>query len=276
MALRVDEERLSAFLEDFYVLTGIRVVLFDEDGNEILSHLPSGAPFCEIMRRCPEFLRRCRESDAEAFRRCRRTGEMTVYRCHAGLMEAVIPLRENGRIIGFLMFGQVGNRRSRADLTQDLRAVCARFAAEPPEDAIRQVAIREERQIRACVRILDACTGYIRLNELAVPGRAEQMTRLEDYIRSHLSEDLSVRTLCSVLAVSRASLYRLFPQGRGGVAEYIRRLRVGEARHLLKTTDLSTEQICARIGFSDPAYFRRVYRQVTGRSVSAERSGADT
>ena len=37
MALLLESAELTVLMQDFYVLTGIRVVLFDEGGNELLS-----------------------------------------------------------------------------------------------------------------------------------------------------------------------------------------------------------------------------------------------
>ena len=271
MPLKIDIENMSRLMEDFYVLTGIRMVLFDEEEREILSYPSEGVPFCREMRKNPEFLRVCRECDQGAFHRCRQEGGLTVYRCHAGLMEAAAPLYENGKIIGYLMFGQVGSGSTRAALTRELTAICESYRCSPPP-GLRSVAIRSQRQIRASAKILEACTGYIRLQDLAVSHRDELMSLLDTYITAHLSEDLSVASLCRALSVSRSSLYRLFPgDASGGIAAFVRRRRIEAATEFLRTTDLSIGEIAQRVGFSDEQYFRRLFRRQTGFSVREAR-----
>ena len=267
MHLQIDAKPLRAFMADFYVMSGIRIALFDASGTEILSYPADGVPFCREMRKCAAFARLCRESDLRAFSHCAETEKVLIYRCHAGLMEAVYPLRENGEAIGYLMFGQVGSRKDRAALTEDLEEVCRRFSVRVPRGAVSRLKMRSEEQIRACAKVLEACAAYIRQKGWAVPLHQNLIARLEQYVEEHPDGDLSVRGLCSALAVSRSSLYRLFPERRGGIASYVRKVRMEKAKELLETTDFSAGQVAAAVGFADEAYFRRVFRKETGRSV---------
>ena len=273
MPLQIDVENLRRLMEDFYLLSGVRMVLFDEAENEILSYPEQGVPFCREMRKDPRFLARCKDCDRTAFHRCRQTESLTLYRCHAGLMEAAAPLMEEGKMIGYLMFGQVGSGSTRLALTKELTALCAEYGKEPTE--VHSVAIRSRRRILACAKILEACTGYIRLRSYAVSQRSDLLSRLEEYVRAHLEEDCSVAALCRALSVSRSVLYRLFPSGSGGVASFVRNLRLREAERLLLTTTLSSAEIAHRTGFSDGAYFCRLFRQERGQSVRDFRKQKD-
>ena len=46
--------------------------------------------------------------------------------------------------------------------------------------------------------------------------------------------------------------------------QYLRRWRIGKAQTLLIDTDLSLTEVASRVGFDDPNYFSRVFRQVIG------------
>jgi AraC family transcriptional regulator of arabinose operon len=46
------------------------------------------------------------------------------------------------------------------------------------------------------------------------------------------------------------------------------------ARDLLVSTDLTAEQIAARIGYLDPTYFSRRFRQAHGTSLRTWRAAA--
>ena len=47
---------------------------------------------------------------------------------------------------------------------------------------------------------------------------------------------------------------------------FVQRVRVAHAEHLLETTRASVEEVAARVGYADPAAFRRVFRRHTGAS----------
>jgi transcriptional regulator GlxA family with amidase domain len=45
---------------------------------------------------------------------------------------------------------------------------------------------------------------------------------------------------------------------------YIQRLRVEDAKRRLERTDDSVEDISWRVGYEDPAFFRRLFKRLTG------------
>jgi len=58
--------------------------------------------------------------------------------------------------------------------------------------------------------------------------------------------------------------------------EYLTRLRMDKARQYLKTTDLRSQDIAERIGYTDAHYFRYLFKKSTGMSPREYRiSGKD-
>lgn len=53
--------------------------------------------------------------------------------------------------------------------------------------------------------------------------------------------------------------------------EYVQTLRVEEAKHLLETTALSTEEVGSVVGYADPSSFRRLFKRLTGVSPARYR-----
>jgi YesN/AraC family two-component response regulator len=51
-------------------------------------------------------------------------------------------------------------------------------------------------------------------------------------------------------------------------------LRINQAKHLLKTENLTVEEIAWTIGYEDPSYFARVFKKETGRTPSQYRDEA--
>ena len=61
-----DKEELSVLLRDFYELTGLRTVVFDEWGMDILSYPPELPAYCRLVRRSAEGEQGCRLCDQMA------------------------------------------------------------------------------------------------------------------------------------------------------------------------------------------------------------------
>lgn len=90
----------------------------------------------------------------------------------------------------------------------------------------------------------------------------ENMVR---YLQEAYAEDLSVEALARKFNISKTHLSRCFRQYTGfSPHEYLIQLRLNAAKILLKSTDLSVEEICTRSGFQDTAYFIQAFKKREG------------
>ncbi|MBE6611377.1 MAG: helix-turn-helix domain-containing protein [Ruminococcaceae bacterium] len=277
MALSFQNAELMELMRDFNILTGMRLVLFDENYNELLSYPDADAMFCSCMRAYPAFDGKCRMSDRTAFEQCRKTRALHIYRCHAGFMEATAPILEGGRIIGYLMFGQITDNPDRKALEEQIGAICQAYGmAESVRREMSRIRYRSEEQIRAAAKILDACTGYVRLREMVQPSGRQLIDAIGQYIDDHLSEEITVARLCAEFFISRTRLYELMrPHIDGGIAAFVRTRRLDKAKTLIRTTKMSIPEIADAVGFSDYNYFLRVFRQrfgISPRKLASERA----
>lgn len=85
------------------------------------------------------------------------------------------------------------------------------------------------------------------------------------YIDRHFTGEITLEQLASACMVSKYYLSHLFTRGMGqSVGRYILEKRLYMARHLLASTDLSVEQVSLQSGFSDSAYFCRLFKKEQG------------
>lgn len=268
MSLLLHDKNLMELMEDFYVLTGIKIVLFDKDFNEVASYPQNKESFCSIMRKNKHFDEKCRECDKISLSKCTKDNPLNIYKCHAGLIEATALVTENGRIIGYLMFGQITDNKNRAEFASNIEKLCKDYEiTENLDYQIKKIKYRNSRQILAASKIMDACTGYIQLKEMLRSSEKNQVKYIEKYIDSHLSEDISIKRLCDEFHISRTQLYNLMSEhGYGKIANFIRSKRLERAKHLLKTTDMSIAEISVAVGFSDYNYFLKSFKKEYGIS----------
>ena len=67
MQLLLYNKEFIELLENFYTLTGIRVVLFDETYTELVSYPSDKITFCNTMKKNPLFCEKCAISDKSSF-----------------------------------------------------------------------------------------------------------------------------------------------------------------------------------------------------------------
>lgn len=96
------------------------------------------------------------------------------------------------------------------------------------------------------------------------------VAQLRQYIIRHYSEPLSVASLSALFRLSPNYLNMLFSRQEGmGIHAYLLRQRLQVANTLLRKKELLVKEVAYQVGFSDPLYFSRLYKQRFGHPPSA-------
>lgn len=158
---------------------------------------------------------------------------------------------------------------------------CTSFSPEHPvlhlddADALRSLLVNIYR-VRGKTPAADtAMTGHLHLflSELiSRTGKVQEQDSTQDYliraveyIREHYASDVHVEEIAFKVGVSRSQLYRAFMQEFGiSPHQYLKQYRINEACALLRHQDLSIGAVATAVGFTDPLYFSRVFREVKG------------
>ena len=95
------------------------------------------------------------------------------------------------------------------------------------------------------------------------------------YMQAH--DRVCVPELARVCRISESGLYAAFREAKGCTPiEMWHRILAERAETFLVSTDFSVEEIAERLGFCSASYFRKILREVTGRSPREIRAGAKT
>ena len=268
--LKYNKAELHKLLKNFHILTGMLFSLYDDECQSV-AHYPAGdSRFCQKIRTSPKGLAQCRCSDLASFEASRKSGECVIYTCHAGLIEATAPIIADGTVIGYLMLGQISNAPSRRELHSQIQSALQKegIADIDWEEAAADIPLHSDQQIQAAAQIMESCISYILYKNLITVQRLNFENRINEYILSHLTGDLSVDALCRHLNVSRRKLYEYSSQFlHCSIARYIRRMRIRQAQKLLSETSLTVSAISEQCGFTDYNYFCRIFKKEAGMSA---------
>lgn len=264
MILNLDNEKLNEILLDFYTLTRARTVIYDCDFKRIAAYPENSCKFCSLIKSIDATRALCRKDEKEACVICSKKNDLYIYKCHAGLIEVVAPIKMNDLIIGYIMFGQIINNK------EDLPSILE-YASNYIEDemllskALYKLRVKDNKQIKAAAAIMQACTNYLWLSGMIKINGDNNIFLLNNFIDQNISEDLSVDKLCSVLKVSRVGLYNLSHKCFGmSIAKYIRKKRITLAEKYLSEHGLSVADVAKKVGIFDYNYFSKVFKKETG------------
>lgn len=140
-----------------------------------------------------------------------------------------------------------------------LEAVMDRLAARHAESGpLRRLRLRAA-AIELCCDVSDR--GDSTAEATALP----HIPQLEALVRAHLADGWQVTDYARALGLSDRHLRRLCLEATGlSTHGFIAATRLREACRLLAYTRMQVQEVGFALGFDDPAYFVRVFRQGTG------------
>lgn len=94
---------------------------------------------------------------------------------------------------------------------------------------------------------------------------SEKIRRGVKYIHNHYNEDIRLEDVARHMGISGEYLRHLFKTEMGdGFSEYLTKLRIEEAKKLLREKDLKLYEIADKVGYKSGTYFSSIFKKVTG------------
>ena len=268
MKLNVDTEKLKELLTIFYDIAKVRTVIFDDEFNKITAYPENSCSFCELIKQNPEAKKLCKANDKKACADCKEASRLCIYKCHAGLFEAVAPIKMNDIILGYIMLGQVIERGTDLEKIMD-------YASKFTDDknalgkASKRLHQKSMRQIESLAKLMEISTCYLEITKLISIDEENLIFHLSNYINDNLRSDLSVESILSHFKISRCRIYEISHKYFGmSVAKYIRRKRVLLAAELLSKKDTRISEAAGLSGFTDYNYFSKIFKNEMGMTPS--------
>ncbi len=90
-------------------------------------------------------------------------------------------------------------------------------------------------------------------------------TKAKEFIWSNYNQDISLKKLAEAMAVSPYYLSHLFRKEIGiSFSDYLKTVRISIAKKLLKETKANVLEVCLEVGYQDPSYFSRIFKEKEG------------
>lgn len=140
------------------------------------------------------------------------------------------------------------------------------FYAHP---SYREYAIRYAQMDRAQKMQLQGFVWIVASFFMAKAQKIEEMDerllKVIDYVKENVGKVIEIETLANMVCLTKSHLERLFREKLGtSPLQFILRKKIQSAQRLLMTTNYSVNVIAHEVGFDDPSYFIRIFRQKIG------------
>lgn len=105
-----------------------------------------------------------------------------------------------------------------------------------------------------------------------IPAEHTMDARICAYIRRHYAQKLTLAGIANEFFISSVYLSIYFKQSTGqNLFDYIRDVRVEQAKILLRSSEKSVTEIALDVGYPDMAYFAHVFKKAVGTTPLAYR-----
>jgi transcriptional regulator GlxA family with amidase domain len=124
--------------------------------------------------------------------------------------------------------------------------------------------------------VLDSRASHSRYMAIAHFRSSDPLhEKIEKYVLANLGRQITLTELARTTAMSPRTLTRKLAASLAmSPMSFVHQLRINSALHLLETTALSVEEVATRVGYSDSAAFRRIFRRLIGTSPREVRKAA--
>ena len=267
-----NREELYSHIKDFYIITHLRITVFDDSFQEILSYPEEKAEVCKSLREDCSFDQKCRACDKQHMEMASKRKEPLLYLCHASLTEIIVPLFLGEKTIGYLFFSHILNYKTHAEAFLAIKkAIEINFDEKKVEQMISTMPLFDDEYLQASLKLLVDIASYLIVNHMAYLKYGDLSKKIDKYVLENLDKDLSAKNLCQVFSIGKTNLYQLTDQLYGeGLALHVKKLRIEKAKKLMRENGtLKTSFIAQQVGFYDYSYFIVAFKDVTGMTPKA-------
>ncbi len=115
------------------------------------------------------------------------------------------------------------------------------------------------------VKMFRKC-GIVDMEEWQVSGSKEIVRSVIQYVEQHFTEsDLNINTIAEGIGRNPKYLSRVFKDETGeGILDYVNQKRIKKAQILMKSENMTLEQIGEMVGYASTKTFRRAFQKETG------------
>lgn len=201
--------------------------------------------------------------------------------CLAGLIETSLPVRGGGRVIGFLLTGQVFLQKPSRVGFDRMANTSTQWGASPDltkiEKAYFKVPVIPLGKYESLIDMLAIFARHLEsyANDLCVQAETsepETVAQAREYVRAHVGEEFSLTKVATMVSMSAHYFGEKFKEVTGlHFVEYVTRIRVERARERLLTSTLRIGEIAFEVGFQSLSQFNRAFKKNMGISPSAFR-----
>ncbi len=259
---------LKQLLHTLQSVTGMGVAVFDTHFRCV--HFTSnGIPFCREIHRSEQCHALCKQSDQAALEYVRDTKQPYINRCPFGLFEAVYPILEQEKLLGYILISPALPKKAHAE--EECMELVYEKAPMLNPDILRQSLSElphySSEKLDAICHTVSIFAEHIVANHLIAGTERPLGEIIKQYVRKNLGGKITLSVMSQDLHCSTVTLTETFRREYGlTIMQYVLKKRMQQAQGMLSDPNcpLTVTEIADRCGFPDVEYFSKRFKESHG------------
>ncbi|MDR2900174.1 MAG: PocR ligand-binding domain-containing protein [Treponema sp.] len=264
------DEEVQRLIDSFAYCFRVKITVFSPEMEELIVGLQNpGSEYCQLIQKGLRYRYRCLRQDKLMCENCATKRRLTIYQCHGGCSEAVLPMEVGGKIIGYAMLGQFRTATAVPDdILQeweknklDTEELSAGFDNQPFFNA---ETVKNMLRLFSMLIAFVISREYVRVRR---PSLAENVLR---WINDNIAEPIELDNAAEDLNRSRSAISHAVKKQLGlSFKQLCTILKIQKFESIIAMQpDISITDAAALVGYDDPLYFSRIYRKIRLSSPS--------
>lgn len=273
------QNEITQLIRSFKELTGVGICFYDTERffryhvNGEKEHTGHYCEFCNCAKLLEGGRKACEKSDrGEATELAKAYGEPFFFKCHMGLCELVVPVMKDERILGLVFLGQC--RIEGEDASENIKSAALAMGGDAEKFIDMYMALPNMKRSDLLAMGSLFSLYFSKLGDVAEffgnvgIATGESLTlgrRMANYIEYTYTHDISPCEVSAHFYINESYAARAFKRDMGmSLTQYIRKVRLDNAKRLLANTTASVGNIALNVGYSDANYFTRLFTREVG------------
>ncbi|MDR1901479.1 MAG: PocR ligand-binding domain-containing protein, partial [Treponema sp.] len=191
------DEEVERYIESFVACFHVRFVILSLEFEDLITGSPHVvSSYCHLMRFKLHKLATCLHQNRQGCQRCKNGSTPFVYRCYAGLNEAVMPIIVNGQHIGYAMIGQFrtyNDDGGMPKIPQELIDICGKIGLDGAlRETWEELPLYDRKMTENMVNLFYVLINFIVMREylnVHQPGLTEKILR---WLDNHITDTIEL------------------------------------------------------------------------------------
>ncbi len=236
-------------------------------------------PLCRKIMEHEKGRKACEKMTNDRVQRCRVSREFQISPCHAGLVDAIVPLYVGTQYIGCLCVGQfLAAKPTKSHILEHCRELD--YLGIGPDELKQYYAgtpVVPPEKLEGMLELLQMIGEYVCESEakilfLRTINESNPVAAAREYIEANFKSKLSVEGIARKVGLSASYFGHQFQKETGkSPIGYLNSYRIQKASELLRKTSLSISDVAYECGFPSLPHFNRMFRKITGKTPKSVR-----